>query len=214
MMPASQEDHSGSTIEKQLATFATPTLYEVSEAVKAMAPTIAPLFRPIRLAGRAYPLLAGHGDNLAVHRALAEAPAGAVLVVVNGGDTRHGFWGEVMMEAALARDLAGLVTDGAVRDTQALRTRPFPVFCAGIAIAGTTKSIAGLLNHAVSIGGVIVQPGDFIVGDDDGVVVIPPQQAASVITLAQARVDKENTLIEQLRRGALTLDLLNLRGQA
>jgi 4-hydroxy-4-methyl-2-oxoglutarate aldolase len=128
-----------SSIEEQLASFATPTLYEVSDAVQAMLPMIAPLFRPIRLAGRAYPVLAGYGDNLAVHRALVDAPAGAVLVVVKGGDTQHGFWGDITMEAALARNIRGLVTDGAVRDTRALRTRQFPVYCAGVAIAGTTN---------------------------------------------------------------------------
>jgi 4-hydroxy-4-methyl-2-oxoglutarate aldolase len=199
------------TPEEQLAHFATPTLYEVSDAVQALLPVIAPLFRPIRLVGRAYPVLAGYGDNLTVHRALAEAPAGSVLVVVNGGDLQHGFWGEITMEAALARQVRGLVTDGAVRDTSAIRARQFPIFCAGVAIAGTTKAVPGILNQPVMIGGVVVRPGDYLVGDDDGVVVIQHEQASTIPALAQARVDKENAMIEQIRQGSLTLDLLNLR---
>src|SRR5690348_17079651 len=95
---------------QDLASFGTATLFEADRRVRAMRPEIMPLFRPILLSGPAFTVAAAAGDNLAVHLALAEAPAGSVLVVAAGGELRRGFWGEVMTEAALARGIAGLVT--------------------------------------------------------------------------------------------------------
>src|SRR3954468_1341389 len=96
----------------ELASFGAATLFEADRRVRAMRPGIAPLYRPILLCGPAFTVSAGPGDNLAVHLALAEAPAGSVLVVATGGELSKGFWGEVMTQAALARGIAGLVTDG------------------------------------------------------------------------------------------------------
>ena len=117
-----------------------------------MRPGNAPLFRPILLSGPAYNVAAVPGDNLEVHLALADAPAGSVLVVATGGELRMGFWGEVMTEAALARGIAGLVTDGAVRDIRAIRDLQFPVFSAGVAIPGTQKKVSGQRNVEIQIG--------------------------------------------------------------
>lgn len=194
-----------------LGSYATPTLFEASPVVRPLPPRIAPLYRPLQLHGPTYPVSAQPGDNLAVHLALAEAPAGSVLVVKTGAEVERGFWGEIMTEAALARGIRGLVTDGAVRDTRALRRLEFPVFCAGVAIRGTTKNDRGLLNQPVVLGEVTIRPGDIIVGDDDGVVVVPADSALDVMEKAEARVRKETGFIERLRRGELTLDLLNLR---
>lgn len=199
------------SLAEKLGQHATPTLFEVSSSVTALSPMIKPLFVPMHLCGVAYPVAAGPGDNAAVHFALAEAPPGSILVVAIGGDISRGLWGEVMMEAAVARGIHGLVTDGAVRDTRAIRQRSFPVFCAGVAIAGTAKSWRGVSNQPTAIGQTMVRPGDFVVGDDDGVVVIPQDEAIAVLKQAQARLEKEATFIEQLRRGQLTIDLLNLR---
>ena len=195
----------------ELGKHATPTLLESLEEVSAFPEYIRPLYRPIRMSGRAYPVQAAPGDNLAVHLALAEVPPGAVLVVATGRTPGHGFWGEITTEAAMVREVQGLVTDGAVRDTQQIEQRQFPVFCAGIAIEGTTKRDAGLINQPITIGACSIRPGDFIVGDDDGVVVIPPEMELKLLEIAQVRVDKENSIIQRLRDGALTVDLLGLR---
>jgi 4-hydroxy-4-methyl-2-oxoglutarate aldolase len=202
-MTASLVDH--------LKDYATPTLFEVSAEVVALAPQIAPLFCPIHLCGPAFTVQTLAADNLPIHRALAEAPPGVVLVVATGGDTEHGFWGEIMLEAALAQGVRGLVIDGAVRDTQAIRSRGFPVFSQGIAIPGTDKRQPGELNTPVRIAGVVVHPGDWIVGDDDGVVVVPEDIAESVVIGAEARARKEADFIRLLRGGELTLDLLSIR---
>lgn len=194
-----------------LGTYGTPTLFEASSAVQALSQKITPLYRPIELFGHAYTVKAAPGDNLAVHNALSQAPLNSVLVVTIGSETRHGFWGEVMTEAALARGIRGLVTDGAVRDSEAIRKKSFPVFCVGVAIPGTKKECAGSLDEPVMFGEVVVRPGDFLVGDDDGVVVIPRESADEVLEKARARAEKENAFIEKLRQGQLTLDLLDLR---
>jgi 4-hydroxy-4-methyl-2-oxoglutarate aldolase len=199
----------------RLGAYATPTLYEAApNYVMALAPGIAPLFRPIKLVGPAYPIQAGSGDNLAVHLALEHVPGGAVLVVATGGNTLQAGFGEILMEAALARSVRGLVTDGAVRDTRAIRDKGFPVFCAAVAIAGTIKRWPGLLNQPVIMGGATIRPGDYVVGDDDGVVVVVPDGASETLDQAQARVEKENAYIQRIRQGGLTVDLMNLRGKS
>jgi 4-hydroxy-4-methyl-2-oxoglutarate aldolase len=196
---------------EQLAQFATPTLFEASDRVAALAPAIKPLSIPINLSGFAYTVMAEPGDNAVVHWALAEAPPGSVLVAAIGGDILRAFWGEIMTEAAIARDIRGLVTDGAVRDSRAIRLVSFPVFCAGTAIVGPGKSRQGELGRPVVLGQTLIHTGDIIVGDDDGVVVIPQDEVQNVIERARERQDKENAVIERVRLGHLTVDLLNLR---
>ena len=111
----------------------------------------------------------------------------------------------------MARGVEGLVTDGAVRDTREIRLLRFPVFSAGVAITGTIKQSAGSVNQPVVIGNCRIRPGDIVVGDDDGVVVVPAEAESEVIERAQARVEKETRLIQRLRDGELTVDLLGLR---
>ena len=195
----------------RLSSYATPTLLESSSQVSALPPAVRPLFRPLQVVGPAYPVHSQAGDNLAVHLALAEVPPGHILVVETGGAVEYGFWGEIMTEAAIARDVAGLVTDGAVRDTREIRQLHFPVFCAGVAISGTIKQSPGEVNQPVVMGNCRIRPGDIVVGDDDGVVVVPAEAQSEVIERAQARVAKENSLIQRLRDGELTVDLLGLR---
>lgn len=200
-----------SAVAEKLGKYATSTLYEVSPEVQALLPRITPLYRPIQLWGTAYPVLTPTGDNLAIHHSVAKAPAGSVLVIATGGDKTRGYWGEILMEAALARGIRGLIIDGGVRDSNALLEHSFPVFCGGVAIPGTAKDRAGVLNRPVMIGQALVQPGDFIVGDCDGVVVIQAEAAKQVLEAAEGRVQKELRIVERLRLGELTLDLLSLK---
>ena len=198
-------------VAERLGRYATPTLFEVSREVGALSSAIAPLYRSIHLCGPAYPVLARTGDNSAIHRAVADAPSGSVIVVATGQDTQRGYWGEVLMEAAFARGIRGLVMDGGVRDTRAMRERPFPVFCASISIAGTTKTGSGSTNVPVMIAQVLVRPGDFVVGDDDGVVIVPPEIADQVLEAVEVRVRKEASILQKIREGELTVDLFGLR---
>jgi 4-hydroxy-4-methyl-2-oxoglutarate aldolase len=187
-------------------------LFEAApRGVAALSAKIAPLFRPIHVFGTAYPVLAAPGDNMALHLAVAEAPADSVLVVATGSATEHGCWGDILMEAALARGIRGLITDGAIRDSRSIRERGFPIYCAGIAIPGTCKRWPGILNQPVMLGQSVVRPGDYVVGDDDGVVIVSPDAADEVLRGAQARVEKEAAFTQRIRAGELTVDLFHLR---
>lgn len=163
-----------------------------------------------RVAAPAYPVRCSTGDNLAVHVAVARAPAGSALVVDVGELRELGYWGEVLTTAAEARGIAGLVIDGGVRDLAALRSHAFPVFATTTALRGATKCRAGAVDAPVRVGDVPVEPGDWVVGDDDGVVVIPGASLDGVLRAARARADREDGFFAALRAGATTLELLGL----
>jgi 4-hydroxy-4-methyl-2-oxoglutarate aldolase len=198
-------------IVSALGDISTPSLDEVMGKRNAMWPSIRPLWPSMRICGPALTVQARPGDNLAVHWALAVAPAGYVIVASFEGDTSCGPWGEVNSVAAQARGVQGYVTDGAVRDAEACRELAFPVFSQGISIKGTTKAHAGQLNVPVACGGVVVCPGDYVVGDYDGVAVVPADEAEEIISRAREREAIEAQIMSQLRDGALTIDLLGLR---
>ena len=178
-------------LAERLGKYESATLFEAHDAVYALSPKIVPLFRPISVSGPAYTVTALPGDNLAVHLAVERAPSGSVLVVTTDGNLDTGFWGEILTTAAQARGIRGLVTDGAVRDTRGIRALGFPVFSVGVAISGPGKKWPGVLGQPVIIGGVLVRPGDIVVGDDDGVVVVKPEAGEEVLRSEERRVGKE-----------------------
>ena len=134
-----------------------------------------------------------------------------LLISTVNGFTEGGGWGEITSEACLKMGIRALVTDGAVRDTVEIAKLGFPVFARAISIKGTTKLQAGLINHPIIIGGVRVEPGDIVVGDPDGVVVVPLHEAEAVLIKAQEKIDFEKKVIEEIREGKLTIDILGLR---
>jgi 4-hydroxy-4-methyl-2-oxoglutarate aldolase len=121
-----------------------------------------------------------------------------------------GYWGEVLTTAAQSRGIAGLVIDGGVRDIAALEAHAFPVFSTTIALRGATKNRPGSVAHTVRVGDITVEPGDWVVGDADGVVVVPVATTAAVIEAGRARAEKEGGFFRELRAGATTLELLGL----
>jgi 4-hydroxy-4-methyl-2-oxoglutarate aldolase len=170
---------------------------------------IKPAWPGARLAAPAYPVVCGPGDNLAIHVAVASAPAGAALAV-DAHEEELGFWGEVLTTGAQARGLAGLVIDGCVRDIAALEQHEFPVFSAGIALPGAAKVSGGTAGRNATVGGARVDEGDWLVGDSDGVVVVPGSRLDEVIAAGTARQEKESGMFQRLRDGATTLELLGL----
>lgn len=195
---------------ERLAALGSATVFEASGASSMVAPTIRALWPGARVAGPAFCVRGTAGDNLALHRALALVQPGEVLVASVDGDVLHGAWGEVMTEAAMARGVAGLVLDGAVRDTAAIARLGFPVFAAGVAVGSCTKRAPGTVGEDVELGGVRVEAGDVLVADDDGVVVVEAGRLAAVLAAAEARAERERRLIEALRQGRTTLELLGL----
>jgi len=163
-----------------------------------------------RLAAPAFPVHCTPGDNLAVHVGVTAAPRGSALVVDVGHVPELGYWGEVLTTTAEAHGLAGLVIDGCVRDVAALAARRFPVFAVGIALPGATKTRPGTVGVPAHVGGVEVAPGDWVVGDPDGVTVIGAATLDAVLEAGQARADKEAGFFRALSAGATTVDLLGL----
>lgn len=164
-------------------------------------------------AGRALTVQAPCGDNLWLHRALAEAEAGDILVVDVGQGPAYGYWGEVMAVAAQARGLAGLVITGGVRDVAQMADLGFSVWSRQVTIRGTLKDPTrlGSVGMPLELDGVRVERGDLVVADGDGVAVIAATDAAGVVQAGHERVAKEDALMARLREGELTLDLLGLR---
>lgn len=189
---------------------ATATLLEASGTDIALHRGIRSAWPGARLCGPAFTVQGAGGDNLALHHAVAEAPAGHVLVVDVGG-AAFGHWGEILTVAAQARGLTGLLIDGGVRDRAELERLGFPVFSRNDAIGGTRKDFAGVLGRPIRVGGVEVGTGDLVVGDADGAVAIASGDIERVLGVADARVEKEQDIIAQLRVGRTTLDLYPFR---
>jgi 4-hydroxy-4-methyl-2-oxoglutarate aldolase len=121
-----------------------------------------------------------------------------------------GAWGEILTVAAQAKGVAGLAVDGAVRDIAAISEREFPIFSRGLAIGSCTKERFGSLDVAIQFGGVAVRPGDIVVGDVDGLVIVAQERAEEVLAAASARRVREAEIMEALRQGKTTIELLRL----
>ncbi len=191
-----------------LAALGAATLGE--SGARLLPPRIRPAWPGARLAAPAVPVRCAPGDNLAIHAAVAAAPAGHALVVDVGDVPDRGYWGEVLTTGAEARQLAGLVIDGGVRDVDALSAHAFPVFSATVALLGATKRERGSVGVPVEVAGTIVAPGDWVVGDVDGVVIVPGEALDDVLAAGRARSDKEAGFFEALRGGTTTVELLGL----
>ncbi|WAC75525.1 RraA family protein [Roseateles sp. SL47] len=186
-------------VVRQAAAFPSSILADVAGRRGALHGRIQPLSPSMRFAGTAVTVEVRPGDNLMIHAAMAVAQPGDVIVVDGKGDLSSALMGEIMSQQCVALGIAAVVIDGAVRDSEAIRELGFPMFAAGLNPNGPTKSIAGRLNHPISIGGVTVNPGDLVVGDADGVTVIERHKAESLIPLAHEKVKAETARIAGIR---------------
>lgn len=191
----------------QIIALPTATLHEAMGKYGALPAGIKPISPEMRLGGTAVPVHTMPRDNMMLHRAIAQAAAGDVIVAHVSDFWEAGYWGEIMAVGAQARGIAGLVIDGCVRDGDPITALGFPVFARGLCIHGTTKFGKGTLNQPITIGQVIIHPGDVVVGDRDGVVVVPADRLADTLAKAQAREAKEAQVMERLRNGETTLEI-------
>jgi len=158
-------------------------------------PRLRPMHAEGGLAGPAFTVKTRPGDNLMVHKALDLAEPGDVIVVDAGGDLTNAIIGEIMVNYAIRRGIAGIVIDGSIRDYGTIRRQNWPVYAAGITHRGPYKDGPGQIGVPVSIDGMIVEPGDLIVGDEDGLLSVPFDQAERVYTeTAAKRVAEQKTL--------------------
>jgi 4-hydroxy-4-methyl-2-oxoglutarate aldolase len=186
------------------------TLHEAVGGIGALDVALRPVWRGAAVCGPAYPVECHIGDNLPIHRALERVQSGDVLVVQAAGHVA-GYFGEVLAVAAAARGVTGLVIDGGVRDVDRLEELRFPVFARGVGMSGTVKHSPGRTGEPVVVAGVSVAAGDVVVADTDGVLVLPANRVADALERGEARAAKERDVVERLRAGELTLDLLGLR---
>lgn len=193
-----------------LIEFGSATLHEAQGQTGALASVIKPLDPMRRLAGPALTVDAKPGDNLIIHHALTLAQPGDVLVVDAKGYAEAGPWGDILTLAAQQAGVLGLIIDGAVRDSDAIIAMGFPVFSRGLSIQAAQKNQPGGVNVPIVCGGIGIRPGDWIMGDRDGVVVIPKETILTVIAAAQARVTAEVALRKGIRAGKSTVELLGL----
>ena len=160
-----------------------------------------PMHKGGQMLGVALTVRVAPGDNLMVHKAIDMAGPGDVIVVDAGGDLSQAIIGEIMSTLAARRGVAGMVIDGAVRDSGARAKSRFPVYARGVTHRGPYKNGPGEINVPVSIGGMVVCPGDIVVGDDDGVVAVPVDIAAIVLKAAKAKAKDEDATLSALRKG-------------
>ncbi len=187
----------------QLATVATAHLSDNMHRMQAVAAEIRPCHKGGRLVGPALTVRVPPGDNLMVHKAIDIARPGDVIVVDAGGITTQAIIGEIMSLHAEKRGVAGMVIDGSIRDAGAIAASPFPVYARGVTHRGPYKNGPGEINVPVSIGGLVINPGDLVVGDEDGLLAIAPEHAAELLKAAQAYARKEEEILQAIREGTI-----------
>ncbi len=155
----------------------------------------------MKVVGTAFTVDVRPGDNLMIHAAMSLAKPGDVLVVDGKGDQTAALMGTIMMTACQKLGIAGVVIDGAVRDSLEIEEMGFPVFSVGTNPNGPTKLVPGRIGHPVSIGGVTVHPGDLVLGDADGVVIVERDKIESLLPLADRKVKDEAARIAAIQQG-------------
>jgi 4-hydroxy-4-methyl-2-oxoglutarate aldolase len=194
-----------------LAELGVSTVHEADQRQGALDPAIRPIQAGARVAGSAITVLCPPGDNLMIHAAVETCRRGDMLVVATTSPSTYGMIGELLATSLRAHGVIGIVTAAGIRDTAELRAMEFPVWARAVSPQGTTKASPGSVNVPVVCGGQIVQPGDAIVADDDGVVVVGRDRAGAVLAAAQARAANEHVKRAKLASGELGVDMYGLR---
>ena len=188
-------------IVEQYRGIGTATVHEAYGRAGAMCAAIKPIYRGMRVCGTALTVRSQPGDNLMLMKAIELISPGDVIVASLDG-WEGGPWGELLSCVAKERGCAGLVIDGYVRDGEEINQMGFPVFSRGLSVKGTSKANLGLINHPLSCGGIVVNPGDLIVGNDDGVCVVARKDAADILQESRRRDEAEAKSREVYSTGA------------
>jgi RraA family protein len=182
---------------------ATAHLSDNLHRLNAVSADIRPCHNKAKLVGTAFTVKVPPGDNLMVHKAIDIARPGDVIVVDAGGVVAHAIIGEIMSSLAESRGAAGMIIDGAIRDADALAKSAFPVYARGVTHRGPYKNGPGEINVPVAIGGAVVNPGDIVVGDEDGLVLLAPgDYLNALIETAKAYAAGEEETLKAIRSGA------------
>jgi RraA family protein len=166
-------------------------------------PRLRPMHKAGRLAGPALTVKTRPGDNLMIHKALDMAQPGDVIVVDGGGDLTNALIGELMTTFAISRGVAGFVINGAIRDIDVIGGGVFPVYAAGVTHRGPYKDGPGEVNVPIAIDGMVIHPGDLILGDADGLLCVPVAEAESILLAARKKVEAEKQTLIDIAAGQL-----------
>ena len=193
---------------RQLEGIWTSTIADAMGRHGVMMPEIRPIYEGIRMVGTAFTVLNYPNDNITTHKALTMLQPGDVLVIDEGRENNTGSFGHNMSLQARNRGAAGVVSNGCVRDIKLLREEKFPFFCRSVCPRSAQKNTPGSINVPVQVGGLVISPGDIVIGDDDGVAVIPLSVAEIVIASAKNRMNMEFQQARDIKEGKKPLEII------